>query len=614
MLRPYSNKIRTQWQFRYGIAIFVSVLSVAIKLGVDGSVASRFPLLFPAVTVAAFFGGYGPGLLAAGIISLGHLYFFILPTESFSIASLDALLDFLLFSVGAFTIGGLTSSLYRSKEAALKLAEEKMNFISNVSHEIRTPLNAIVGFTSLLQKRELELEDQKYVGLIKQSSDILLKRIDEILDFSKLNNAKIELEMRPFCYHEKILESMSLFQQPAQAKGLSLSAITEENVPEILVGDSNRISQLLLNFVANAVKFTDAGSIVIRTSKVSSTGKVVVIKIEVTDTGIGISKAAQNNIFKTFSQADNTIAKKYGGTGLGLSISKKLVELMGGQIGVRSEKGRGATFWATLPLTVDSTSKNSRKISPLVEPHFRNARILVVEDNPVNQLVITKILEQVGCEVDSVASGREALELFTKFKYDLVFMDCQMPEMDGFETSREMRKIEASKKTRTPIIALSAYSLEEIKEKCLASGIDQSFLKPIDNHQLQKTLEFWLSKEKFVTPSVDTRFLSKIGAQLSGGVPHPFLKELVEAYARNTPKRLEALRIAIDAEDFKDIANVAHNLKSASGTVGALKMVEVCEKLETSVSNGSFHEVSFLSESLGKEFSSTMTALRSFVN
>lgn len=384
--------------------------------------------------------------------------------------------------------------LEKAKVEAMQSSIAKAQFLANMSHEIRTPLNGIIGMSNLLKGTELNDQQHEYLEHVTQSSSILLSLVNDILDLSKIDSGKIDLESIDFNLEQTIDYVVSSLSFSAKNKNLIISSDYQPPTPNWLKSDPSRIKQVLLNLVSNAIKFTSEGSVTLKTKILSRSNEKLGFRVEVIDTGIGVSHNQQSKLFQNFMQADASTHRKFGGTGLGLAISKLLVEKLGGKIGLISEVDKGSTFWFELELPIGSEKLISDDLNESLVRNIdrTSVRILVAEDNIVNQKVAEATLKKLGYECQIVANGFEVLKILETFHFNLILMDCQMPEMDGFEASEKIRSSDRPEIKNIPIIAMTANVMAGDKERCLNVGMNDYISKPVSAKDLAKTIEKWI--------------------------------------------------------------------------------------------------------------------------
>jgi signal transduction histidine kinase/CheY-like chemotaxis protein len=398
-----------------------------------------------------------------------------------------------------------THELLIAKQTADRANRAKSEFLANLSHEIRTPMNAILGLIHLLKSTSLERRQKSYLENLESSGNHLMGLLNDVLDLSKIESGKLQLEAVQFRVDELVKDVVQLMADRATSKSLSLDVQLENELPSIIVSDQQRLAQILLNFISNAIKFTDHGGVKVIVSVVEKRSDSTVLLFEVVDTGVGMDRATQGRVFEDFTQADSSTSRKYGGTGLGLAIAKKLTDLLGGRIGVESEPGEGSTFWISLPVKVieshDAPDKENKPSQLDYLPESRSfqtptvlkqKRILVVEDNPVNQSVLARILTTAGAVVSSADNGKQALSFCEEnHDIDLILMDLWMPEMNGFEATARIKQLDAY--SQIPILCISARLDPEIQQSCLEAGFSSVLSKPVKAEQLLSVVESSIS-------------------------------------------------------------------------------------------------------------------------
>jgi PAS domain S-box-containing protein len=497
------------------------------------------------------------------------------------------------------------SELAEARDRAVQALRERTEFIANVSHELRTPIHGILGLSELLATTDLDEDARTLARSIGRATDSLRMVLDDILDFSKIEVGRLETTAEPINVREMASDIDELFQPQARAKGITLTARIDPDFPENVRGDALRIRQVLHNLIGNAIKFTAEGTVHVSVRRVG--GHLPMARISIRDTGIGISPESHDRLFEPFSQAYGDTGREYGGTGLGLAIARRLVELMGGELGFTSEPGRGSDFWFTLPLI----EARPRPFSPVDRAGPMRAtserRVLVVEDNPINQLLVRSQLARLGYNPVVVASGDVALEAFPTLGADLVLMDWQLPGIDGLETTRRIRSWElANGQLRTPVVAMTASALPGDRDRCLAAGMDDFIAKPVSIGTLGATVRRWLGTadgdrvaDPVVAPVpvgvgggagpgvvgdvdapppvVDPRALDVLTEELDDPA---LVATVVRTFLRELPGRVEWIVAACAAVDPVRLELMTHTLRSTSVAVGARQLALECERLE----------------------------------
>ncbi|HXC05877.1 MAG TPA: ATP-binding protein, partial [Bacteroidia bacterium] len=478
-------------------------------------------------------------------------------------------------------------------EESMKVKEE---FLANMSHEIRTPMNAIVGFTDLLLKAQLPDELLQYIKAIKTSGENLLVIINDILDFSKIEKGKIVFEQIGLHLTQIISTIVELLLPKSVEKEVKLSTRIDKRIPDNLIGDPTRLSQILLNLVGNAIKFTEKGEVLVNVELVDEQAGKVRLRFLVTDTGIGIPKEKLSSIFEGFTQASNATTRKYGGTGLGLTIVKQLIELQGGTVSVESEEGRGSTFSFELDFDIESEQRNYQQPAEAAEelPRIEGLQILLVEDNYLNQVLAKKVLSDWGWKVDVADNGLMAVEKLGKGNYDVILMDIQLPEMDGYEATRHIRKNFTPPQSTLPIIAMTAHAISGEAEKCRQAGMDEYISKPFDPKALYSKIIRVIqtrrqNKQDQVVPAQGLDQPKKNGIEKLTDLSYlnnlakgntAFIREMIRIFTEQTPEGIKGLREALENNEWSVLAGLAHKMKPSFAFMGIHSMKDVIESIE----------------------------------
>jgi signal transduction histidine kinase/DNA-binding response OmpR family regulator/HPt (histidine-containing phosphotransfer) domain-containing protein len=550
--------------------------------------------------------------------------------------------------------------IVKAKDEAERSLKVKERFLANMSHEIRTPMNGVIGMIDLMIDTPLNEEQKDYVQTIRKSSETLLHILNDILDLAKIEAGKMALNEAPLVFRDVFDRLQSLFNQVASAKNNKIITEFEDNLPEFVIADETRLLQILSNFTSNALKFTENGTVRIKARLVEKRGKFNRIKVEIIDSGIGITEENLKILFNAFQQVDNSTKKSFGGTGLGLAISKELCRMMKGEVGVTSEWGKGSTFWFTIEIKqTDISPMMAKKDEPVykVLNHFDTYHpyLLVVDDNATNRKVASEILRKSGCEVITADSGQKAIKLVQASildkPFDIIFMDIQMPEMDGVETTQYLRDLNTS---LPPIIAMTAYAMKEDRDRFMANGMNDYVPKPIRAEILVRKVAEWVNKKLAdnsgqlavkstnsqisLSKSVDnlqsvkndnlaiTKNLqgyasssthnsqlnnykvldSEIIKQLSDSVggDMSFVVSILEGFEEEATEQIANAIEGYNTNNCKQVQGELHTLKGNAGTLGAMRVHEITKIIEEKAKHCNFQlfdsEIIILKEEFDK--------------
>lgn len=496
----------------------------------------------------------------------------------------------------------IEKALIAEKEKAELANRAKDSFLATMSHEIRTPLTGMLGMLELLSLTSLDSEQRETLDTAWDSGRGLLRIVSDILDWSKIEEGKLELSPRPTSVEQVLKEVVNAYSRVASSKSLMLWQHADSRLKAAYIVDPLRLSQVLNNFVSNAIKFTNVGEIEIRAELLEHLDSGDRICFSVKDTGVGIAKDVQEHLFQRYRQGSSDTARMYGGTGLGLSICKRLADMMDGNVSLKSEPGRGSIFSITLTLPISGLPGDTvksiypearqREVQPLFVDSANPPLVLAVDDHPINRDLLARQIRLLGLRTETAENGKVALDMWQKGGYDLIITDCHMPEMDGYAFAREVRKIEATASLpRIPVVAWTANALAEESNRCRDCGMDDLLVKPADMKQLRGVLEKWLNAnnskdKKDLTGFFDLNILSMIVSDKASQL------EVLNDFLRHIQSDKKKLSGFFEAGSYKDIENIAHKMKGASRMVGAKYLADACGSIEIAAKAGDLGEAS----------------------
>jgi two-component system sensor histidine kinase RpfC len=508
----------------------------------------------------------------------------------------------LLITMAALPIyvGLLLRRVSEAHHRAEQANAAKSQFLSTMTHELRTPLNGILGISDLLRFKRLDADDRELVDMLHSSSRVLLSLIDNVLDVGKIEAGKMTIAAAPFDLHDLIHGLAQMHKSSADNKGLLLKTCMVDNVPRHVVGDSRHLRQVLTNLLGNAVKFTATGKIELRVMRLGATSARCRLRFEVEDTGIGISKHAQPRIFESFMQADDTTARRYGGTGLGTTIAKQLVELMGGTIGLESKPGKGSMFWFELELAYPERGAELIVAPETRAPRALGLRVLVAEDNLTNQKILRRLLEYAGCSVDIVSTGTAVLERAKAGGIDVVILDKQMPELNGFQVADALRSDPGL--PRVPLVMITAEALVETARECKRHDIQAFLTKPVEAERLFQVLTELVGSRREARqcrePLIDETRLHELGLYMSDRDKDAFYAELIESFSRDARSLIDEMERALGTGEEAVLRQSLHAIEGCARDVGATALLEICRSIRDARSHEAAAQIRNARESL----------------
>ncbi|RZV55045.1 MAG: response regulator [Deltaproteobacteria bacterium] len=588
--RAHHQPPRLDWSLHIGGSAFLVVTAtatLAYALGGDPSDFYVYLLIQLAAGALIHDWRWLVAIMVAGYLGWGITSLWVQDVNW--VRSIGYLFGFSVITTGIHRVR--SRALIEMEElrlAAERASSAKTDLLATVSHEIRTPMNGVLGLSALLLDTDLDAKQTKMISAVRESADALVGIVDEILDFSLLQKGQVELESAPFELRGLVEGVVDLMQPRADAKGIRLEAEMPGLTNKRFLGDSGRIRQVLLNLVSNAIKFTDSGSVRIVAEVADRSGKAR-IRLSVHDTGAGIPKDLLDGIFTRYRRGSGGSKRGTAGSGLGLAISKRLVELMGGELGVSSTVNEGTSFWAELDLGLgqDTTLRVIETDGLSQAVICEGALVLVAEDDPTNRMVTEALLKKLSCEVDIATNGREALEKAKATDYDIVFMDCRMPLIDGFQATKRIRLLPG--KAELPIVGLSASVAEEDRARCLDAGMNDLVCKPVRTSMLAKALERWgpqsvdrPARSLSTLPPPPALDLAMVRQLVSlDGKDDEFIEDVLMGYVDQLRASVTQMRDAFDQGDMEAARLTAHTVKGASKQIGAVRMGELLGGIES---------------------------------